>query len=422
MPGDKSISHRAVILGVLAHGITVINGWLDSEDVQATITALRAMGASINARDGQLTIQGGGLASLRSPSVPLDLGNSGTSMRLLAGCVASKPGSLTLTGDVSLSSRDMTRIAKPLQSMGATVTLSSDGTPPLRITGQRLQGIDYTPDIASAQIKSCLLLAGLHADGTTRIRERAPTRDHTERMLTAFGASIKRDGDWIGIRGGVKLHGAYIQVPGDISSAAFFIVGALIGNDCDIIICNVGVNPSRTGIIDLLHRMGADLTVMDKGSIGGEPIADIRVRSSRLHGIHVHANGASGDAVVRAIDELPILFIAAACATGKTTVRGASELRQKESDRLASMGAGLNAMGIKVQTVADGIDIEGGQLQGGRIDSYNDHRIAMSFAIAGLATNKTIEITGHQTIASSFPDFIRLAHQAGLTIQHIEHH
>ncbi len=420
VPGDKSISHRALIFGVLANGTSAIDGMLDSEDVQATSAALRAMGASISAsEDGRLHIQGGGLGALRQPQAPLDLGNSGTSMRLLAGVAAARPWSIVLTGDDSLSTRDMMRIAEPLRRMGALVTTSPSGTPPLRIEGRYLQGIDYVPAIASAQIKSCVLLAGLQAAGVTRICEPIPTRDHTERMLSAFGAAVEREGDWIGIRGGCDLRGAHIKVPGDISSAAFFIVGALIGRDCDVIVRDVGVNPSRSGVIDLLRRMGGDVTVIDKGCIGGEPVADIRARSSRLHGIRIPADGESSEIIVRAIDELPIVFIAAACAKGATVVRGAGELRKKESDRLNSMSAGLRAIGITVQTVADGIDIEGGRLQGGRIDSCNDHRVAMSFAIAALAAESAIEITGHRTIASSFPGFIRLARQAGLVIHNL---
>ena len=410
VPGDKSISHRAVLLGSLATGTTEISGLLESEDVQATITALKSTGASITGpKDGRLRIDGIGPQGLNVSTDRLHLGNSGTSMRLLSGLLAARPLSTTLTGDNSLSARDMNRIAKPLRQMGANISLSPEGRPPIQIRGGQLHGIEYRSPIASAQVKSCVLLAGLQASGTTRILEPTPTRDHTERMLAAFGGEIRYDGEWISIQGGSKLQGSVIAVPGDISSAAFFMVGALIGRECDITLQNVGVNPTRTGIIDLLRRMGADLTVTDPGEIGGEPIANIRVRSSRLHGIEVPVA-----AVARTIDEFPILFIAAACAEGRTVVRGAAELRKKESDRIDCMAEGLETLGIEVRTTADGLDIQGGQLSGGRVHSYNDHRIAMSFVIAALAASAPIEISDNGSIATSFPNFITLAKSVGL--------
>ena len=414
VPGDKSISHRSIMLGSLAEGVTEISGFLEGEDSLATVAAFRAMGVAIEGpHQGRVTINGVGLHGLKQPSGPLDCGNSGTSMRLLAGLLSGQSFDVELIGDASLSRRPMKRIAKPLAAMGAKIETVGEGTPPLRIKGgQALQGIHYEMPVASAQVKSALLFAGLYAQAKTCVTEPAPTRDHTERMLKGFGYSVERRGSTVCVKSGGKLTATAIDVPADISSAAFFMVGASIAAGSDIVLEHVGINPTRTGIIDILRLMGADLQVQNQKEVGGEPVADIRVRAATLKGIHVPP-----ELVPLAIDEFPVLFIAAACAQGETVVTGAEELRVKESDRIQVMADGLVALGIDARPTADGMIIQGGKIGSGRINSCGDHRIAMAFAMAALRANGPIVIDDCANVATSFPGFQRLAQAAGLDVQ-----
>lgn len=414
VPGDKSISHRSIMLGSLAEGVTEISGFLEGEDSLATVAAFRAMGVAIEGpHQGRVTINGVGLHGLKQPSGPLDCGNSGTSMRLLAGLLSGQSFDVELIGDVSLSRRPMKRVAKPLAAMGAKIETVGEGTPPMRIKGgQALQGIHYEMPVASAQVKSALLFAGLYAQAKTCVTEPAPTRDHTERMLKGFGYSVERRGSTVCVKSGGKLTATAIDVPADISSAAFFMVGASIAAGSDIVLEHVGINPTRTGIIDILRLMGADLQVQNQKEVGGEPVADIRVRAATLKGIQVPP-----ELVPLAIDEFPVLFIAAACAQGETVVTGAEELRVKESDRIQVMADGLVALGIDARPTADGMTIQGGKIGSGRINSCGDHRIAMAFAMAALRANGPIVIDDCANVATSFPGFQRLAQAAGLDVQ-----
>jgi 3-phosphoshikimate 1-carboxyvinyltransferase len=413
VPGDKSISHRSIMLGALAEGVTEVDGFLEGEDCLATLAAFRAMGVRIDGPErGRVTIHGVGLHGLRAPAAPLDLGNSGTSMRLLAGLMAGQAFDVEMTGDASLTRRPMKRVTAPLAQMGARIETSPDGTPPLRIGGGRaLHGIDYTLPVASAQVKSCLLLAGLYAGGTTCVTEPAPTRDHTERMLSGFGYAVERRDNCVCLKGGGRLRAANIDVPADVSSAAFFMVGASIAPGSDLLLRHVGINPTRTGVINILRAMGADIEVLQSREAGGEPVADIRVRSAPLRGIRIPE-----DQVPLAIDEFPALFIAAACAEGKTILTGAEELRVKESDRIQVMADGLNAVGVPAAPTPDGIIIEGGRMSGGRVDSHGDHRIAMAFAMAALRAEREITIEDCANVATSFPGFLSLAQEAGLAV------
>ena len=424
VPGDKSVSHRSIMFGAIAEGTTHVTGFLEGEDALATLQAFRDMGVSIEGpKNGEVTIHGVGMHGLKAPASALYMGNSGTSMRLLSGMLAAQKFDSVMTGDASLTQRPMERIAKPLRTMGAQIqTTGERGTPPISITGnQALKGIQYDLPMASAQVKSGILLAGLWANGETVVTEPEPTRDHSERMLRAFGYDVKTEGNRISLQGGGKLIGTDIQVPSDISSAAFFMVGAAITEGSDITLEAVGINPTRTGVIEILKQMGADLTVENERIAGGEPIADIRIRGSRtLKGIHMPE-----DQVPLAIDEFPALFIAAACAEGQTILTGAAELRVKESDRIQVMADGLKIMGIDCTPTDDGILIEGqgkagdwsAIFTGGEIESHHDHRIAMSFSMAGLRTSGEIKIVGTETVATSFPTFTALATQAGLAIQ-----
>lgn len=414
VPGDKSISHRAVLLGALAKGTTQIRGFLESEDTLATLAAFTALGVSIEGpNNGQLTLHGVGLHGLQAPNAPLFLGNSGTLMRLLSGLLAGQAFSVEMGGDESLSRRPMHRVIDPLTTMGARILASKNGTPPLIILGkQRLQGINYTMPIASAQVKSCLLLAGLYAQGVTCVTEPVPTRDHTERLLHGFGYSLKREGQRICLQGGGKLHATSIDVPADISSAAFFMVGASIAQGSDVLLEHVGINPTRTGVIDILRQMGANISLHNQRDVSGEPVADIRVRASHLQGIEI-----SKEQVPLAIDELPVLFIAAACAKGKTVLTGAEELRVKESDRIAVMAEGLQAVGINAQPTPDGMVIQGGKMHGGVVKSHGDHRVAMAFTIAALCAKDTMVIENCANVATSFPNFVNLAQAVGMDIQ-----
>ncbi len=419
VPGDKSISHRAIIFGSLAEGVTRVSGFLEGEDALNTLTAFRDMGVTIvGPEDGMLSIYGVGMHGLQAPGRPLYMGNSGTAMRLLAGLLAAQAFSSELTGDSSLSSRPMRRIADPLASMGATIQTAGGGTPPLRITGSPLQGIRYRMPMASAQVKSCLLLAAMYADGETCISQPAVCRDHTERMLQGFGYPLNenREAGEVCLRGGGTLHATAIDIPGDISSAAFFLVAAAITPGSRLTLEHVGVNPTRTGIIDLLRLMGADISSVNSREVGGEPVADLQVTYAPLRGIDIPQ-----DLIPLAIDEFPALFIAAACAEGTTRLRGAGELRVKESDRLQSMAEGLAVLDVQHELHADGIDITGGELGGGSVDSHGDHRIAMAFTVASLRSTQPIVIRDCGNVATSFPGFIELARDAGIQVQRIDH-
>lgn len=417
VPGDKSISHRSIMLGAIAEGVTEVSGFLEGEDCLATVGAFREMGVRIDGPvDGRVTVHGVGLRGLRAPSGPLYMGNSGTSMRLLTGLLAGQPFDVTLTGDASLTRRPMKRVAEPLGRMGAQIETSRTGTPPLYIMGgQRLREIEYTMPVASAQVKSALLLAGLYVEGRTCVTEPAPTRDHTERMLAGFGYKIERHGNAVCVHGGGRLQAMSIDVPADISSAAFFMVGAALAPGSDLTLEHVGVNPTRIGVINILKAMGADITLSNQHTVGGEPVADIRVRASRLHGIRIPENQ-----VPLAIDEFPALFIAAACAEGETVLTEAEELRVKESDRIQVMADGLIALGIDAKPTPDGMVIRGGALQGGRVNSHGDHRIAMAFTMAALRANGAIVIDDCANVRTSFPHFLELAAGVGVRVRQAE--
>lgn len=413
VPGDKSVSHRAIMLGSLAEGVTEVNGFLEGEDSLATLAAFRSMGVAIEGPDdGRLRIEGVGLHGLRPAPRALYLGNSGTSMRLLSGLLAGQSFDSTLTGDESLSRRPMARVAEPLRLMGARIDTAEGGRPPLVIHGGRtLSGIEYHMPVASAQVKSALLLAGLYASGTTRVVEPAPTRDHTERMLAGFGYSLRRENGAVSLSGGGHLSATRVEVPADISSAAFFLVAASIAQGSDLWLENVGVNPTRTGVINILRAMGANIELANARASGGEPVADIRVRASRLRGIEIPL-----EQVPLAIDEFPVLFVAAACAEGTTVLHGAAELRVKESDRIEAMARGLEVLGVRHRTYPDGISIEGGSMEGGTIDSRGDHRIAMAFAVASLRARAPVRILDCANVATSFPRFLELSRQVGLEV------
>ncbi|MBB1610105.1 MULTISPECIES: bifunctional prephenate dehydrogenase/3-phosphoshikimate 1-carboxyvinyltransferase [unclassified Pseudomonas] len=413
VPGDKSISHRSIMLGSLAEGTTEVEGFLEGEDALATIQAFRDMGVVIEGpHHGRVTVHGVGLHGLKPAPGPIYLGNSGTSMRLLSGLLAAQPFDSTLTGDASLTKRPMNRVAKPLREMGAVIETAAEGRPPLTIKGgQKLTGMHYDMPMASAQVKSCLLLAGLYAAGETSVTEPAPTRDHTERMLRGFGYPVEVEGSTAKVESGHKLSATNIEVPADISSAAFFLVAASIAEGSEIVLEHVGINPTRTGVIDILKLMGADITLENQREVGGEPVADLRVRSARLKGIDIPE-----DLVPLAIDEFPVLFVAAANAEGRTVLRGAEELRVKESDRIQVMADGLLALGVKCEPTPDGIIIDGGPYGGGEVWSHGDHRIAMSFSVASLRASAPIRIHDCANVATSFPNFLGLAAGAGIRV------
>ncbi|HSC82483.1 MAG TPA: bifunctional prephenate dehydrogenase/3-phosphoshikimate 1-carboxyvinyltransferase [Pseudomonas sp.] len=413
VPGDKSISHRSIMLGSLAEGTTEVEGFLEGEDALATLQAFRDMGVVIEGpHHGKVTVHGVGLHGLKAPPGPLYLGNSGTSMRLLSGLLAAQPFDTVLTGDASLSKRPMNRVAKPLREMGAVIETAAEGRPPMHIKGgQRLTGMNYEMPMASAQVKSCLLLAGLYAAGETAVTEPAPTRDHTERMLRGFGYPVTVDGNVATVESGHKLSATHIEVPADISSAAFFLVAASIAEGSELVLEHVGINPTRTGVIDILKLMGADISLENQREVGGEPVADLRVRAAKLKGIDIPE-----DLVPLAIDEFPVLFVAAACAEGRTVLRGAEELRVKESDRIQVMADGLIALGVKAEPTPDGIIIEGGAFGGGEVWSHGDHRIAMSFSVASLRAGGPIRIHDCANVATSFPNFLGLAAQVGIRV------
>ncbi len=414
VPGDKSMSHRSIMLGALAEGVTHVSGFLNAEDALATLKAFRAMGVEIEGpEDGKVIIHGVGKHGLKQPQEPLYLGNSGTSMRLLSGLLAGQDFDTVLTGDKSLESRPMRRVTEPLALMGAEIESQPDGTAPLHIKGnKKLKGIHYHMPMASAQVKSCLLLAGMYADGETSVTEPAPTRDHTERMLNGFGYPVNRKGDTATINASGSLTACICDVPSDISSAAFFLVGASIAPDSDVTLKHVGINPTRTGVIDILRLMGANIEIMNKQLVGGEPVADIRVVSSQLKGIDIPEK-----LVPLAIDEFPVLFVAAACAEGQTRLTGAKELRVKESDRIQVMADGLQILGVDAQPTEDGMIINGSTIGGGEVDSHGDHRIAMSFSIAGLRANELITIHDCENVNTSFPEFRNLVSKLGLDLK-----
>jgi len=414
VPGDKSISHRSIMFGSIADGTTHVTGFLQGEDSLNTLRAFRAMGVEIDGPDekGGVTIKGAGIDGLKKPAESIDLGNSGTSIRLMSGLLSGQSFDLVLSGDRSLSRRPMKRVTDPLALMGAQIDAAEGGKPPLKIHGgSPMKGIDYQMPMASAQVKSCLLLAGMYAQGKTCVTEPATTRDHTERMLNAFGYPVTTEGNKMCIEGGGRLTACDIDVPSDISSAAFFLVGASIAEGSDITLKHVGINPTRTGVIDILKLMGANIELLNERTVGGEPVADIRVQSAKLKGINVPE-----ELVPLAIDEFPVLFVAAACAEGKTVVSGAEELRVKESDRIQVMADGLVAIGVDAQATADGMIINGGAINGGTVHSRDDHRIAMAFTMAGLRSESEILIEDCENVNTSFPDFIGLANKAGIKV------
>ena len=401
VPGDKSISHRALILAAIAEGQTDITGFLAGEDCMATLAAIRALGASISeVDDTTIRIDGVGLHGLSEPGEALNLGNSGTGMRLLAGLLCGQTFDCTLTGDNSLSCRPMQRIIEPLSQMGAKVD-SDDGKPPLTIHGGReLARIHYALPVASAQVKSAILLAGLYVHGETTVVERAATRDHTERMLKSMGANLSGDSGRIRLQETDRLNATSIKVPADLSSAAFVILATLIAKDAEVLITSVGVNPTRTGVIEILREMGGDISIENPQFAGDEPIADIRVKSSVLHGIAVDPA-----LVPLAIDEFPVLFIAAANAIGSTRFSEIGELRVKESDRIGAMADGLRQMGIKIDESEDGVEIHYGEPTGATVDSHGDHRVAMAFAVAGTIADAAVRIRNVDAVNTSFPAF-----------------
>ncbi len=412
VPGDKSISHRAALLGAIAEGVTEIHGFLESADCEATLAALAVLGVGLERpAPGRIRIRGVGLQGLATPVRALDLGNSGTSMRLLTGILAGQRFDSTLVGDESLMRRPMERVAAPLRHMGADVR-TNDGKPPIEIRGTRaLRGCEHRLEVPSAQVKSALLLAGLYAEGITRVRESVVSRDHTERMLESFGVDVSRAQGAAGIEGPARLRATRIDVPGDFSSAAYFMVAALTAGAATLAICDVGVNPTRTALIDILRLMGADIRLHPRPGTGGEPRADIEVRPGALRGIAVPRALAPG-----AMDEVPVLFAAAAVADGETTVTGAAELRVKESDRIAAMADGLARLGVDVEPLPDGLRIRGGPVAGGTVASHDDHRIAMAFAVLGARARAPITIEDVQNVATSFPGFAATARAAGLSV------
>ena len=398
-PGDKSISHRSLILGTLASGETRVDGLLEGEDVLATAEACRQLGAEVIKDSDTWVVQGVGERGLSAPAGPLDMGNSGTAMRLLAGVLAAQPFESELFGDSSLNGRPMNRIVKPLRLMGAEIETRDGGLPPLKINGNAaLHGISYDSPVASAQVKSCLLLAGLYAKGETQVREPLVSRDHTEKMLPSFGVDVMPP---CGVRGGARLIGTHVQVPADISSATFFMVAAALVPGSDVLLRNVGLNETRDGIIHVLQAMGVDLLLENERFFGSEPVADIRVRySGRCRGTDIPEH-----IIPRLIDELPAIFALAATADGTTRLRGAEELRVKESDRIAVMARGLERLGVELQEYPDGIDIHGGSVGAGEVDGAGDHRCAMSFCVLGQVAAGEVRVSGSQNINTSYPQF-----------------
>jgi 3-phosphoshikimate 1-carboxyvinyltransferase len=412
VPGDKSVSHRSMMLSAIAEGTSHIRGFLEGEDTRATAAVLAQLGVSIEAPSaGERIVRGVGLRGLRGSSQPLDCGNAGTGMRLLTGLLAGQAFDSTLIGDESLSKRPMRRVTDPLAKMGAQID-SQDGLPPLHVRGGRsLHGIRYELPVASAQVKSALLLAGLYAEGSTEVIEPHPTRDYTESMLAAFGWPITFSPGYAKLEGGHRLRATDVVVPADFSSSAFFLVAASIVPGSVLRLPAVGLNPRRTGLLEALRLMGADIRIENRGESGGEAVGDLIVHHAPLHGIELP------EALVPdMIDEFPALFIAAAVAKGRTIVRGAAELRVKESDRIATMAAGMRALGVGIEETPDGAIIDGGAISAGTVDSHGDHRIAMSFAAAGLVAQGAITIRDCANVATSFPGFVELANGCGFAL------
>lgn len=412
VPGDKSVSHRSLMLLAIADGRAEVTGLLEGEDCLATAAAMQAMGARITrVGDGHFSVDGVGIAGLRRPGAPIDLGNSGTGMRLLCGLLAAQPFPSTLIGDASLMGRPMGRVIDPLTQMGARIG-SNNGCAPLDITPvSGLSGIRYEMPIASAQLKSALMLAGLYATSPTKLIEPGPSRDHTERMLSAMGVEIERNDHELVVHPTTALHAIDIQVPADLSSAAFFMVAASIVPGSVLKLVGVGINPTRAGVLTILRQMGANIEVTHERMCGGEPVADLIVSASQLKGITLDPV-----LVPLAIDEFPVLFIAAAVAQGQSHFSGLAELRHKESDRIGVMVDGLRALGVQVDAEEDWVTIDGGVLQGGQVDSHGDHRIAMSFAVAAAIAKESISIEKPENIATSFPKFVEMASSCGLNI------
>ena len=423
VPGDKSITHRALLLGAIACGRSRIQNWLKSADCEATLAAVRACGVSCEEDGNDLLIDGVGLKGLRAPADGLDgldFGNSGTGMRLMCGLLSGQSfdGAITLTGDASLSRRPMQRIIEPLTAMGADIRSSaSNGTPPLELRAvEKLQGIDYRMPVASAQVQSCVLFAGLNADGVTCVRADTPVRDHTAGLLADFGARVEQTPDSVRVQAG-ELQASDVRVPGDFSSAMFLIVAATIVPGSELTLVDVGVNPTRTAALNVLTSMGADIELLNQRAHGSEPVADIRVRTADLSGVDIPV-----EAVANAIDEFPVLFIAAANATGTTRLRGAHELRVKESDRIAVMAEGLQACGVQVAEVDDGLDILGkgsGGVQGGRVHSGGDHRVGMAFIVAGAASTEGVVVQDCDNIATSFPQFVETMNRLQIQVAQV---
>lgn len=414
IPGDKSVSHRAIMLSALADGVSRIEGFLEGEDTRATAAIFSQLGVRIETPvDGVRVVHGVGIDGLRAPEGPLDCGNAGTAMRLLVGLLAGQGFESTLVGDASLSRRPMERVIAPLTVMGACIGSAEGGLPPLMIEAKKmLQAIDFENKIASAQVKSAILLAGLYAQGVTSVREPKPTRDYTERMLAAFGYPIEYGPGLSRLEGGYRLRACDVRVPADFSSAAFLIVAATIVPGSVLHLRRVGINPRRVGLLHVLRAMGADITESTPSADGGEPVADLTIRHAALHGIDVPR-----EHVADMIDEFPALCIAAACASGTTVISGAHELRVKESDRIAAMANGLRSLGLRLDEAADGATIHGGQLQGGVVDSLGDHRIAMAFVVAAQVAEGEVTVHDTANTATSFPGFLELAHQAGFGLR-----
>lgn len=405
VPGDKSISHRSIMLGAIANGVTTVRGFLRGEDNMSTMHAFRAMGVDIKDDGEIIRISGRGLHGLNEPGDVLDCGNSGTTIRLITGLLSGQDFFSVVTGDKYLRKRPMKRVVEPLSRMGARIAGRNGGTlAPLAINGGSLKGINYQSPVSSAQIKSSIMLAALYADGETNVTEPSLSRDHSERMFRLFGAELVTKDNGVTVRGGVELNAQEVTVPGDISSAAFFIVAALITSNSELLIKNVGVNPSRTGVIEILQAMGGSIQLLNPREVSGEPVADILVRSSHLKGIEI-----SGSVVPRAIDEFPAICVAAARAEGVTSVRDAKELRVKETDRITAMADNLRKLGVYVTETEDGMDITGSEiLLGGTVDSSGDHRIAMSMSVAALIASNAITVTDIACVATSFPTFFQL--------------
>ncbi len=413
VPGDKSISHRSMILGGIANGITEVSGFLESGDCLATMQAMQSMGVKIEKEGNKYIVHGVGKHGLKAPdSGKIDCGNSGTGMRLLSGVMAAQQFDSEITGDKSLNSRPMTRITKPLEMMGANVSATKTGTAPLKFKAvDQLNSIDYQSPIASAQVKSCVLLAGLYSDGLVTLTEPKLSRDHTENMLRGFGCALQSNDLTVSMQGGQSLQATNIQVPADISSSAFFMVLALLSKNSQITFKNLCVNPSRTGVISILKLMGGDIKFTNQSTNAGEQIADVVVKSSQLHGIDI-----PHQYIASAIDEFPIVFIAAALATGETRLTNAMELRHKESDRITAMADGMKILGVNCHELDDGIVIQGGDLNGGHVDAQDDHRIAMSFLIAGQFAKGNITVDNCENIMTSFPNFLTICEDLGLWI------